>query len=407
MMARWIDERRNELLDFTAALVATPSPNLPGDERAVVEVIQEKMRQLGLPPGQIVAKDPTRPNLLLRLKGQRPGPTLMLCGHTDTKPVGDASRWKTDPLKPVIADGKLYGLGSTDMKAAVAAMVYAVAALNQCDTDYAGDILLALVADEEYAATYGSEFLAREYPLDADIALLGEPSGISGKEFEYLHLLSRGISCFKVRVFGTQMHSSLSDRLPAVNASVKLAEVLTRMNKELKLTFTPHALCRKPTVNLGNTLSGGVNYGVYPGVAEFKADIRTLPGMTRDQLASDINTFLDTMRREDASLKVELEFEKPPMDWRPATEVPEDHPFVGVLLSTAEQVLGWQPQVTAFPGATDAMSFQGIAGIPTIPSFGPGWLPLAHGPNECVGLDATVDAARIYALAAQQYLTMQ
>ena len=234
MIAQWIDARRDELLDFTAELVATPSPNLPGDERAVVAVIQKVMRRLELPAAQIVAKDPTRPNLLLRLKGQRPGPTLMLGGHTDTKPVGDASRWKTDPLKPVIADGKLYGLGSTDMKAAVAAMVYATAAFNQCIADHAGALLLALVADEEYTATFGSAFLAREYPLNADIALLGEPSGISGREFEYLHLLSRGISCFKVRVFGTQMHSSLSDRLPAVNASVKLAEVLTRMNKELE-----------------------------------------------------------------------------------------------------------------------------------------------------------------------------
>jgi acetylornithine deacetylase/succinyl-diaminopimelate desuccinylase-like protein len=225
--------------------------------------------------------------------------------------------------------------------------------------------------------------------------------------FEFLHLLSRGITCFEVRVLGTQMHSSLSDRLPTVNASVKLAEVLTRMSERLQLTFTPHPLCSAPTVNLGVALSGGVNYGVYPGAAEFKVDIRTLPGMTRDQLESDITAFLNAMRREDPSLEVELAFEKPPLDWRDATEVPQDHPFVGVLLETTEQVLGWRPQVTAFPGGTDAMNFQGIGGIPTTPSFGPGWLPLAHGPNECVGVDATVDAAKIYALAARQYLSIQ
>jgi acetylornithine deacetylase len=200
------------------------------------------------------------------------------------------------------------------------------------------------------------------------------------------------------------MHSSLSDRRQSTNASLKLAVVLARMQAELKLTFEPHRLCAAPTVNLGVKIEGGVGYGVYPGVAEFQSDIRTLPGMTREQLEADLERCLQRIRRDDPSLDVVLEFEEPPLDWFPPTEVNAGHPLVDILLDVAEHVVGRRPRLSAFPGGTDAKNFQTIAGIPTIPSFGPGWLPLAHGPNECVGIEAIVQAAKMYALAAQHYL---
>ena len=401
---QWLDGQRNNLIAFAAQLVATPSPNLPGDERAVVAVILAEMNRLGLTGAEIAAKEPRRPNVIYKLRGGRPGPVLMLCGHSDTKPVGDASQWQSDPFQPVFHDGKLYGLGSTDMKGAVAAMIYATAALRQCETVLAGDVLLVINADEERSMKFGSEFLATDYGIHADVALLGEPSGIDGPEFEFLHILSRGISCFRIRVFGTQMHSSLTDRLPSVNANVQLAEVLTRMDRALQLTFSPHTLCTAPTINLAVRIEGGVGYGVCPGVAEFQTDIRTLPGMTREGLRADLERCLDCIRRDDPDLRVELEFEQPPLDWIPATEVSADHHLVAALLAASEQVLGWRPKLSAFPGGTDAAKFQGLAGIPTIPSFGPGWLSLAHGPNECVGIEAMVQAAKMYALAAQIYL---
>src|SRR6476659_9200193 len=125
----WFEQRREDLRHFAAALVATPSPNPPGDERAVVQVILTEMQRLGLSGAEVVAKEPHRPNVIFRLRGGRPGPVLLLAGHSDTKPVGAPTRWRTDPLQPVVRDGKLYGLGSTDMKGAVAAMVFATAAL--------------------------------------------------------------------------------------------------------------------------------------------------------------------------------------------------------------------------------------------------------------------------------------
>lgn len=362
------------------------------------------MDRLGLTGAEMVGHELNRPNLILRLGPQTAGRTLMLCGHTDTKPVGHSTEWKTDPLEPVVRDGKIYGLGSTDMKGAVAAMIYATAALQQCKVQLDGQFIFVANADEERSMK-GSEFLVTEYGLKVDLALLGEPSGITGDEFEYLHLLSRGITCFRVRVRGTQMHSSLSDRVPCVNASVKLAQVLTQMNDELKLTFEPHPLCDAPTVNLGVKLEGGVGCGVYPSTAEFKCDIRILPGMSEEQLRADLERCLGRIRETDSELDLEISFEDPPLNWISPTEVSADHPLVGALLDAAEDVLGRQPVLSAFPGATDAAKFHELSGIPTIPSFGPGWLPLAHGPNKCVGAEAIVQTTNIYALASQHYLS--
>ena len=251
-----LDSWREEIIDFACELVATPSETPPGDERRVAAVILNKLESLGLSGATVVGEVPERPNVILRQPGTGGGPTLLYVAHTDTKPVGDArSLWDTDPFTPTIRDGRLYGVGAADMKGAVAAFLYAAAALKQCEPPR-GDLVLAFVADEEGGGRYGAQFLAAEYGLKADMALIGEPPGIT-REWEYLHIGCRGVCCFTIGTHGTQMHSSLSDRLPSVNASLKLAELMMRMSRELKFDFTPHPLCPTGvTVNLGVAIAG-------------------------------------------------------------------------------------------------------------------------------------------------------
>src|SRR5437773_2422134 len=113
------------------------------------------------------------------------------------------------------------------MKAAVAAMVYAGAALGEIDA-LPGTLRVVLSADEEAGSRFGTRFLAADQRLHADAVVVTEPTGFK-QPWEYVAVASRGVSGFRVRTRGTQMHSSLSDRVPSVNASVKLAQVLARM----------------------------------------------------------------------------------------------------------------------------------------------------------------------------------
>lgn len=404
-LLQFVDAHRDDLLDLVNRLVATPSPNLPGDERAVVALLQAEWQKFGLPTPVILAAKPDRPNLVCTLEGQTGGKRLMYSGHTDTKPVGEAaSQWLTDPFQPTLKDGNLYGLGTSDMKGPDAAIMYATFALAATGVPLRGRLQLVYTSDEENGSTHGANYLAQNRLVEADVALIVEPAGLT-RDFEYLHLISRGVTCFRIKVYGTQMHSSISDRFPSINASAKLGWVLWRASRELKFRHQPHPLCPTgPTVNPGVTMKGGVQFGVFPGYAEFASDVRLIPGMSFAEIQEDINGFLDHLRAEDPELKVELEF-VPGRTFVAATEVSPDEPLVKILQSTAGQVLGSAPPLSCFPGGTDARAFQGIAGIPTIPSFGPGLLPPCHGPNEFINIEAIVEATKIYALAAYRYLS--
>jgi acetylornithine deacetylase len=394
-----LDGFEAELLRFTRALVATPSVNPPGDERAVALLVQEELSRYGVSGVRVLSGEPSRPNLIVDI-GPDTGRTLVLAGHLDTKPAGALDAWEHDPWDPVTVDGELWGLGSADMKSAVAGIVYAGIALKHACPEV-GRLRLVLTADEEAGSIHGAKWLAENGHLAGDAAIIGEPCGIT-REWESIDLISRGAALFRIRVKGTQTHSSVSDLLPVVNATVKMAGLIQRLDAGLLewLHFAPHPLVARPTLNVGVMAQAGVFYGVYPGTAEFACDLRTLPGMSRDQVAADIEAFLADARAQDPQLDAELDFEV----WVPATEIDSDHAVVVALQFASRRVLGEAPPLAGFPGATDAPHFQLTAGIPTVAAFGPGLLPRAHSPNERLDATGAATAARIYALAALHYL---
>lgn len=400
-VVKFLRERADEILEFTCELIRTPSVNPPGDEVPISKVILEKLRMLGVTERRIVGALGERPNVLAHVQGTKPGRTMMLSGHIDTKPPGNLDEWKTNPHEPVVMGDQLIGLGSGDMKGAIAGMVYAASALANLG-HFPGRLALALTADEENGSVYGSKWLASEGLIEADVCVIGEPGGIQ-REWESLHLVSRGVALFRVVVLGTQMHSSISDQLPAVNATLKMAALALKMQKELRsyLTFDEHPFCKHgPTINVGVMASAGVTYGVFPGRAEFASDIRTVPGMTEEQIQRDIQRFLDDAMAQDPELRATLEWNR----MMGATEIDSSNDVIQVLQATSEMVLGRAPMLDAFPGATDAAYIQTAAGVPCVASFGPGFLPRAHSPNESMHKDGPAQAAMIYALSALRYL---
>jgi acetylornithine deacetylase/succinyl-diaminopimelate desuccinylase-like protein len=381
--------REHELVELARELVATPSPNPPGDERAVAEVVRQAMAQLGYRV-RVVGRADERPNVVGEIGvGAR---SLILNGHLDTKPPGDEAEWRLAPYDPVVEDGRLHGLGSTDMKGAVAAMVFAGHALAEAG-ELPGVLRVVLTADEEAGSAFGARFVAGAH-VTADAALVGEPTGLTAP-WQFIAVASRGISCFRLRVRGTQMHSSLSDRLPSVNASVELARVLARFADDFEQPD-------EATVNLGVTLSGGVFFGVYPGEAECGVDVRTVPGMSLEGLKADVEAFLDLLRGENSRLDIAADW-VPELAWLPPSEIDGGHPLVSAAETACRDVLGRSVPREAMPAFTDGAIWS-EAGIPSVPALGPGLLPFAHRPNEYVAVSEIVEAARIYALTARRYL---
>jgi acetylornithine deacetylase/succinyl-diaminopimelate desuccinylase-like protein len=395
----FVDERRDELIDLACALVAARTPSPPGDETAGANIVVERLRVLGIDHVAVLAAEPTRPNVIARIPGRGGGPTLILNGHLDTKPPGDLAAWRTDPWQPTISSDRLAGLGSADMKGAVAAMAYA--GLAVAETGARGTLVLAFTADEESGGVYGPKWLAESALLEADACLIGEPCGIRD-DWEAIRLVSRGSAIFTIRVRGTQMHSSLSDQLDSVNATVEMARLMVTMADAGNrfLAYEPHSLVeRGPTVNVGLTATAGCGYGILAGQAEFLSDIRAIPGMTITGIEADVRSLLEAAMSEQAGLDAEFRLEH----WTPPSEISADHEIVRALQAAAGDVLGRSVPLGGFPGGTDAPHFES-AGIPTVPSFGPGLLTVAHTPNESISVDSLVEAAKIYALASLRYL---
>lgn len=401
--ARFIDAHASATLELTRELVAAPSENLPGNETAPAAVVRAWTEKLGLPPPSEHAAEPHRPNLLIRIDTGRPGPRLGICGHLDTKPVGDAAaEWRTDPFVATEIDGRLYGLGTTDMKGAVAAMLVAGAAIQEVADDLGGSVTLILTADEEYGSVYGAEYLTRAGLLDVDGIVLGEPSGVH-EDWEAIRVISRGIACFKVRVFGDQIHSSISDQFPVVNAVDHMSRLYVAFKERFRPTFPHHPLCESgPTLNIGVRTLGGVGFGVNAGLAEFWSDVRLTPGMDQDVFERETMVALAAAAAGIPGIRYEVEY-PPNLRWVEPTEVGASDPLTLAAQDAGRRVLGRDIPLAAFPGASDAYPFQFIGGIPTIASFGPGLLTPAHGPNEWISLESLNQAADVYAQMAISY----
>ena len=246
---------------------------------------------------------------------------MALAGHLDTKPPGPLTEWRTICSTPTVAGDRIVGLGTSDMKGALAAMVHAAAIVLEMAPPRRGRFMLAFTSDEEYAMR-GARRIAGTIASDAIV--IGEPAG-TRQDWERLYVASRGLVALRVSVEGTQMHSSLSDVVESVNASADLAWVLQQMHERFRIVAPDHPYSAQGiTVNVGVTLSGGVQYGVYPGHAEFGVDIRVPPGIDAATIDQALEDFFHGLRSERPDVAVSWTKEPPPLDWMPATETPAD-----------------------------------------------------------------------------------
>lgn len=382
-----------DVLELTATLVAVDSQNPGVGEAKIADLIEHDIAAAAGFEVTRVEAVPGRPNLLLSVD-TGPGPHLALSGHLDTKPVGDAlDQWRTNPLQLVTEDGMAYGLGSSDMKGAVAAMLLALR--RHADAGPPGRVSLVLTADEEQGSNAGARALAETPPPElggVDAMVIGEPCGVDDP-WEMLALVSRGICCFEVDVRTAQGHSGLSDRLGR-NAVLVAADVLRALETFVPPVTEPGTVPASPTVNAGMSARGGVCFGTWPGECTVGAEIRLVPGMDVDQVRHAVHATVAAAVGDQGSF--EIRYADGSLGWMPAVELDPDAAVVAAAQQACLQVLAKRLPVAAYPGGTDATWFMSRAGIPTVAALGPGWLSVAHGPNEKVAVEDLFIAADIY-----------
>ena len=222
---------REEATTLLQQLIRLNTVNPPGNETRAAELLRDYLEAAGV-HCELVGRTPDRLNLVARLRGGD-GPTLALISHTDTVRA-DPDEWTRDPWSGDLVDGEIWGRGALDMKSQVAASAVAVASLAREGFRPAGDLVLALTADEEVNDDFGLSWLVQEHPelVRADYCL-NEGGGdrcVFGGNVFYLCAVGEKMSApFRVRVRGRSGHASVPSI--ADNALVKAAPIIAALGR--------------------------------------------------------------------------------------------------------------------------------------------------------------------------------
>lgn len=317
---------------------------------------------------------PGRPNVVARLGGGH-GPSLMLNGHLDV--VGTANMTHA-PFDATERDGRLYGRGATDMKGGVAAMCAAAWRAAQAGMLH-GEVIVAAVADEEWASLGTRALLERG--VRADAAVVTEPTRLA------ICPAHRGFVWLEVTVHGHAAHGSRYDiGVDAIRLAAELLVELDRFERE-ELTRHTHPLLGRASLH-ASTISGGAGMSTYPDRCVVTIERRTLPGEGPADALAEVRAACERVRarRPEFRADVAAGTAQGPSDVSP------DAPLV-LALRDVLNAAGEPVRIEGLSAWTDA-ALLNAAGIPAV-CFGPGDIALAHADTEWVDIDEIERATRV------------
>ena len=228
-----MDKINNNPLKLLQNLIRFDTTNPPGNEIECIKYLNEIFTNAGFET-QLLAKDPNRPNLITRLKGQGKTNPILLYGHVDVVTT-ENQIWKYPPFEAKIAEGYLWGRGALDMKGGVAMMVSALLRAKSENITPPGDVVLAIVSDEEQGAEYGTRYLIENHPdlfegVKYAIGEFGAFTFYVGKKKFYPIMVSEKALCYiKITVRGPSGHGSLPLR---GGATARLGTLLSKLDKK-------------------------------------------------------------------------------------------------------------------------------------------------------------------------------
>lgn len=365
---------------LTRALVQIDSrnPTLSADgpgERDVAVALGRALEKWGFSV-QLQDSGSNRPNLIARI-GPADTPAIMFAGHLDTVGVEGMTH---DPFSADIANGKLYGRGSCDMKSGVAAMCSAAfAAYQHAGKNAKRQILIAAVTDEEY------ESLGMRAMLDsgvtAEFAILTEPTRLA------ICPAHRGFVWSEIEFTGRAAHGSRWDI--GIDAIRHAGLVLAEMDEldAVGLQDTKHPLLGRGSIH-ASTIVGGIGMSTYPDKCILRVERRTIPGESEEKSLSELDAICERVRarRPELNAAVRLIAAQEPSD------VAVDAPVVRALVNALESESLAAP-IEGLSAWTDA-ALLNAAGIPAV-CFGPGDIALAHAAEEFVPVDEIEKAERV------------
>jgi len=403
-----VDRAADEIVQYTADLVRIPTVNPPGDayeacahfigadlERRGFDV--EYIAAAGLP--EHTARFP-RVNVVGSRRGGA-GPVVHLNGHFDVVPPGEG--WTVDPFGGIVRDGRIHGRGVCDMKAGLAAALFAVEAIQRAGVPLPGTVEISGTVDEESGGFAGVAYLARQGRIAkgrTDFVIIPEPLNV-----DRICIGHRGVYWFEVTAHGRTGHGSMP--FLGVNAIEGMGRLLQSVREDLvpvlasRRTGVPvvPAGARHATINInsidGGQAVGGIQTPCIADLCRAVFDRRFLIEEGFDATKAEVERLVQRASAQAPGVRFEL---RDLMVVNP-TRTPDDSPVIAALDRSMRRILGKPAELVASPGTYDHKHVAGIAGVPHCVAYGPGILDLAHQPDEWCGIDDLINATKVIALA--------
>jgi len=400
-----VDARREEIVRLLRALVQVPS--ISGDELAIQEVIEAKLRDTGLsvercePTAEEIApyaehvgieiRLKNRPNVVAKRTGAGGGRSLLLNGHVDTVENGDHEAWRYHPLSGTVEEDLLYGRGSCDMKGGLATVIAALDVLNVLGIELAGDVTFAATVGEEDTGVGSLAVVVAGHKADA--AIVTEPTRLA------LVPAQAGSLIFRLTITGSASHAATRRRgVSAFEKFVPIFEELMVLEKERTATLH-HPLYSgmedKAAINVGTVQSG--NWAVtVPERLVAEGRVGLLPG---EELES--SRAMVAQRIMDAANRDPWLCEHPPeIEWfggqSVPSEIPVDSPICEAVTRSHERVTGEKPRIEGSTYGSDMRFFNVIGEMPCV-MYGAGDVGWAHGADEHISITDLLIATKTIA----------
>ena len=356
------------------------APGAPG-EAAIAAHVAGVLAGLGMTVERH-EPEPGRVSVVGRLRGSRPGRTLMLNAHVDTVAADEMEA----PFSGELRDGRVHGRGAYDMKGGLAAMIAAVKALADAGCPHGGEVLLAAVADEEYASL-GTADIAGKYRADG--AIVTEPTALD------LCLAHKGFAWIQVTTHGRAAHGSRFDL--GIDANMHMGRVLAgldRLEQNLRQR-TPHPLVGPPSLHAA-IIAGGTGLSTYAASCTLQVERRTVPGEKTDRVLEEIEDIVHRQAGRDPNFDAEMKV----LLVRDPFEVAPDAPIVRAACDAVREVRGHEPAIIGQTPWMDS-ALLAAAGIETVilGASGAG----AHAKEEWADARSVADLARCLVGVALRY----
>lgn len=410
-LAKVVESFRDEMVSTLTELIEVPAigPDNGGEgelDKALrlQEIIREwsfdDVVRVDVPDQR--AKGGVRPNILAYYYGEAgpESPRLWILTHLDVVPPGDLTKWTvTEPFKPLVREGKIYGRGSEDNGQSMVASLYAVKALMSLGIRPKRTVVLAFVSDEETGSRFGLGWLVKEHPelFRRDDLVLVPDAGNS--EGTFIEVAEKSILWFRVKVMGKQVHASMPHL--GFNPNNTLLEYVSELSKILREKFSLRDdLYEPPTSTFEPTIWRSTSNApnIIPSECEVVFDCRVLPNYRLDEILSNAENLAKELEARHGRLvgseklpiiKVEV-VER--LDAPPPT--PPDSLIVRLLARAIKELRGKEPRIGGIGGGTFAAYFRRL-GIPAVV-----WSTIdetAHQPNEYSKIENMVEDSKIMA----------